>query len=147
MQMLACLSCKDCPPPLIDSTTGHYNGTGTHSTSLSLAFLTSVQQGRAPEHSFVMLWCSHLEGFHCTYLVQVPYHHVHHSTEMNTNYSDTPRTLCMAMKVARLGISKSDTPLVTMLMSRKGKGQSNVVGRLLCLLKLLPTLHLTISHH
>ena len=37
---------QDCPPLLIDSTTGHYNSTGMHSTSLWLAFLTSVQQKR-----------------------------------------------------------------------------------------------------
>ena len=41
--------------PLINSTTGHYNSTGTHSTSLWLAFLTSVQQGRALECSFISL--------------------------------------------------------------------------------------------
>ena len=40
---------QDCPAPLIDSTTGHYNSTGTHSTSLWLVFLTSIQQGRALE--------------------------------------------------------------------------------------------------
>jgi len=40
---------------LIDSTTRHYNSTDTHSASLWLAFLTSAQQGRALEHSFVVL--------------------------------------------------------------------------------------------
>ena len=46
---------QDCPPPLIDSTTGHYNSASTHSTSLWLAFLTSVQQGRALERGFIGL--------------------------------------------------------------------------------------------
>ena len=35
---------QDWPVPLIDSPTGHYNNTGTHSTSLWLAFLTSVRE-------------------------------------------------------------------------------------------------------
>ena len=46
---------QGCPPPLNNSTTGHYNSTGTHSTSLWLAFLTSIQQGRALEHAFLAL--------------------------------------------------------------------------------------------
>ena len=46
---------QDCPPPLIDSTTGHYNSTCTHRTSLWSAFLASVQQGRALECAFVAL--------------------------------------------------------------------------------------------
>ena len=46
---------QDCQPPLIDSTTGHYNITGTYSTSLWSVFLASVQQGRALEHAFVVL--------------------------------------------------------------------------------------------
>ena len=33
---------QDCLAPLTNSTTGHYNSTGTHSTSLWLAFLNSV---------------------------------------------------------------------------------------------------------
>jgi len=44
-----------CLPLLIDSTTGHYNSTGMHSTSLWSAFHTSVQQGRALERTFVTL--------------------------------------------------------------------------------------------
>ena len=39
---------QDCPPRLIEFTTGHYS-TGPNSTSLWLAFLASVQQGRALE--------------------------------------------------------------------------------------------------
>ena len=39
-----CLS-QNCLAPLIDLTTGHYNSTGTYSTSLWLAFLASEQQG------------------------------------------------------------------------------------------------------
>ena len=46
---------QGCLPPLINSTTGHYNSTGTHSTSLWSAFLTSVQHGRALEHTLVAL--------------------------------------------------------------------------------------------
>ena len=46
---------QGCPPPLIDSTTGHYNSTGSHSTSLWSAFLVSIQQGRALERAFVAL--------------------------------------------------------------------------------------------
>ena len=38
---------QDCPQPLINSTTGHYSSTCTHSTSLWLAFLANLQQGRA----------------------------------------------------------------------------------------------------
>ena len=39
---------QDCPAPLVDSKTGHIISSGTHSSSLWLAFLTSIQQGRAP---------------------------------------------------------------------------------------------------
>ena len=48
---------QDCLAPLIDSTTRHYStcSTYTHSTSLRLAFLASVQQGRALEHGFIVL--------------------------------------------------------------------------------------------
>ena len=46
---------QDCPPSLIKSTTGHYNSTGTHSTSFWLAFPASVQQGRALEHTSEVL--------------------------------------------------------------------------------------------
>ena len=49
------LLAQDYPPLLIDSTTGHYNSAGTHSTSLWLVFLTSIQQGRALECAFVAL--------------------------------------------------------------------------------------------
>ena len=42
-------------PPLNNSTTGHYNCTGMHSTSLWLAFLASVQQGRALERAFIVV--------------------------------------------------------------------------------------------
>ena len=38
---------QDCPAPLIDSPTGHYTNTGTHSSSLWLSFLAIVKQGRA----------------------------------------------------------------------------------------------------
>ena len=46
---------QDCPPPLINSTTGYCYSIGMHSTSLWLAFLTNLQQGRALEHAFVVL--------------------------------------------------------------------------------------------
>ena len=48
---------QDCLAPLIDSTTRHYStcSTYTHSTSLWLAFLASIQQGRALEHGFIVL--------------------------------------------------------------------------------------------
>ena len=46
---------QGCLPPLIASTTEHYNSTGTHSTKLWSAFLTSVQQGRALDCTFVLL--------------------------------------------------------------------------------------------
>ena len=46
---------QDCPPSLINSMTGHYDSTSTHSTSFLLAFLTSVQQGLAWECIFVAL--------------------------------------------------------------------------------------------
>ena len=48
---------QDCLAPLIDSTTGHYNNTVMHSTSLWLAFLDSVQQGREPELLFSPQYC------------------------------------------------------------------------------------------
>ena len=35
--------------PLVDSPTGHYTNTSTHSSSLWLSFLAIVQQGRALE--------------------------------------------------------------------------------------------------
>ena len=35
--------------------TGHYNSPGMHSTSLWLAFLTSIQEGRILERAFVAL--------------------------------------------------------------------------------------------
>lgn len=40
---------QDCPAPIIDSPTGHYNNTVTYSSSLWLIFLASIQQGRALE--------------------------------------------------------------------------------------------------
>ena len=40
---------QDCPAPLVDSSTGHYTNTGTHSSRLWLSFLAIVQQGRALE--------------------------------------------------------------------------------------------------
>ena len=40
---------KDCPVPQVESPTGHYTNTGTHSSSLWLSFLAFVQQGRAME--------------------------------------------------------------------------------------------------
>ena len=43
---------QDCPPPLIYLTT---NSTGTYSISLWLAFLTSVQQGKALKCASVVL--------------------------------------------------------------------------------------------
>ena len=46
---------QGCPSLLIDSPTGHYNSTGMYSTSLGLAFLASVQKGRALESAFVAL--------------------------------------------------------------------------------------------
>ena len=51
-----------CPPPLIDSTTEHFNTIGSHSSSLWSAFLASTQQGRALECSFVAL---NSTGMHC----------------------------------------------------------------------------------
>ena len=36
---------QDCLPPLIESTTRHYNSTCMQNTNLWLVFLTSVQQG------------------------------------------------------------------------------------------------------
>ena len=51
-----------CPPWLIDSTTGHYNGIGSYSSSLWSAFLASVQQGRALERAFV---ARNSTGMHC----------------------------------------------------------------------------------
>ena len=52
---------QDCPALLIDSTTGHQNNTGTHSTSLWSAFLAIVQQGRAMECAFTAVnsMCTH----------------------------------------------------------------------------------------
>ena len=48
----------DFPPPLIDSTTVHYNSTGIHSNSHWLVFLTSVQQWRSllsgQQHKYVL---------------------------------------------------------------------------------------------
>ena len=44
-----------CPAPLIDSPTGHYTNTGTHSSLVWLSFLAILQQGRALEHTFVVL--------------------------------------------------------------------------------------------
>ena len=46
---------QGCLPPLIDSTTEHYSSTGTHNTNLWSAFLTSIQQGRALDCTFVVL--------------------------------------------------------------------------------------------
>ena len=40
---------QDCPAPLVDSPTGHYTNTGSHSSSLWLSFLAIVQQRRALE--------------------------------------------------------------------------------------------------
>ena len=42
-----------------------HNNTGTHSTSLWLAFLASVQQGRALEHTFIVLnsMSTHCHGY------------------------------------------------------------------------------------
>ena len=45
----------DCPAPLIDSQTGHCTNTGTYSSSHWLSFLAIIQQGRAVEHTFVVL--------------------------------------------------------------------------------------------
>ena len=47
---------QDCPAPMIDSITGHYNSTGAHNTCtiLWLAF-DCKQQGRALDHAFVVL--------------------------------------------------------------------------------------------
>ena len=84
-------------PPLINSTTGHYNSTGMHSTSLWLAFLASVCTARessgmqlrsARQHEYALprppaseIWMpkysgqaavvpmvSALEWFHCIHL-------------------------------------------------------------------------------
>ena len=44
---------QDCPVPLIDSTSGHYNNTGMHNPSIWLAFHASIQQGEALESAFV----------------------------------------------------------------------------------------------
>ena len=40
---------QDFPAPLVDSPTGDYTNTGTHSSSLWLSFFAIVQQGRALE--------------------------------------------------------------------------------------------------
>ena len=40
---------QDCPAPLVDSPTGHYTNTGTHSSRLWLAFLAIVLQGKVLE--------------------------------------------------------------------------------------------------
>ena len=45
---------QSCTQPLVNSTTGHYIGTGTHSTSFWSAFFTSVQQARALECAFIV---------------------------------------------------------------------------------------------
>ena len=42
---------QDCLALLVDSPTGQYNSTGVQSTSLWLAFLTGVQQGKGLERS------------------------------------------------------------------------------------------------
>ena len=47
---------QGCLPPLIASTTEHYNSTGTHSTNLWSAFLTSIQQGRALDCTCSTAW-------------------------------------------------------------------------------------------
>ena len=46
---------QDCLALLIDSPTGHYTNTGTHSPSLWLAFLAIVHQGRALKRTFEVL--------------------------------------------------------------------------------------------
>ena len=51
-----------CQPPLIDSTTGHYNSIGSHSFTLWSAFLASIQQGRGLERAVVAL---NSTGMHC----------------------------------------------------------------------------------
>ena len=64
--MNTCMSpAQDCLAPLIDSTTGQYNSTVTHSTSLLLAFLNSIKQGRAPECAFIVLngTSTHCHGY------------------------------------------------------------------------------------
>ena len=71
-----CLT-QDCPALLIDLTTGHYTNTGMHSISLWLAFLASVQQGRALECPLVVLngTCMHClayrkpPNFICLYIL------------------------------------------------------------------------------
>ena len=45
----------NCLGMLIYLLTGFYNSTGTYSTSLWLAFLASIQQEKALEHTFVEL--------------------------------------------------------------------------------------------
>ena len=61
---------QGCLPPLIDSTTGHYNSTGMHSPNLWSAFLTNFQQGRALECAFIALDSM---GTHChTYRKNIP---------------------------------------------------------------------------
>ena len=47
---------QDCLAQLIDSTTGPYNSPGTHSTSLYLALLASVEQRIALERAFIELY-------------------------------------------------------------------------------------------
>ena len=44
---------QDCPASLIDSPTGHFINTGTHTSSLWLSFLAIVQQGKVLEHAIV----------------------------------------------------------------------------------------------
>ena len=47
---------QDCPAPLIDSPTGHYTNTGTHSSSLWLSFLAIVQQGSSETRIHSAQW-------------------------------------------------------------------------------------------
>ena len=45
---------QGCLPLLTNSTTGHYNSTCIHSTSLWLVFLASVHQEKPLEHAFIV---------------------------------------------------------------------------------------------
>ena len=54
---------QDFQAPLIDSTTGQYNSAGMNNSNLWLAFLASLQQGRALERTFVLLTSTHCRAY------------------------------------------------------------------------------------
>ena len=54
---------QDFQAPLIDSTIGQYNSAGMNNSSLWLAFLASLQQGRALERTFVLFTSTHCHAY------------------------------------------------------------------------------------